>query len=90
MTETIPGTDIPMTTNKIVFHKPTPERLLKWRKMFLLLSVLFSLAFVVDLYIGRSSVLEAVAALTMFNFSTKCETQYLKMKLEQSLEKQGV
>lgn len=94
MTETIPGTNIPMTTRKIAFYKPTPEKLLKWRKMFLLLSILFSIALAIDLYIkgGMTTalVIDGAAALTMFVFSVKCETLYLKMKIEESLEAKGV
>lgn len=95
MTDThmIPGTEIPMITKKIAFYKATPQRVLKWRKMFLLLSILFTIALCVDLYISGielGAAIDALAALTMFNFSTKCETLYLKLRLEESLEQKGV
>jgi hypothetical protein len=89
MTETIPGTNVPMTVKKIKMIAVTPKKLMKWRKYFLLLTALFIVTAAIELYSTGASnkvIGEALLAVVMFIFSTKCETLYLKMKMESLLE----
>lgn len=88
--ETIPGTDIQITHRKLKWFDVTPKKLLTYRKYFLVLTVLFIITAIVELYIAgefnTSILLDLVLGSVMYSFSIKCETQYLKMKIENTID----
>jgi hypothetical protein len=75
--------------NKLKWFEVTPKRLLQIRKWLMIVSVLFVVTSVVDLYTaGRFTLnvaLDFIAAMALFSFSTKAETLYLKLKIEERL-----
>lgn len=89
MTETIPNTDIPLVHNKLKWFEVTPKRLLLVRKWLMIVAALTAVTAVISLYANGLTVrglFDIVLTFACISMTAKCETLYLKMKIEEALE----